>query len=198
MVFWGFLTRKSRIPPALSSWSLCSLSSRFLLISVLTANVLPTSSCVCCLIAEPPSPRPWDPPGSMYHLLCHLFYLCFFLFLCPPHDPLPWFPAFSLTPHHITESTPSRLHQLFHIYVKHTFPCLIKAIHPWKGICMCTRVRPALSPAFQQVAPAVQCYTLVKCVRVSVCVVMWKVENVLLLFFYLRKNDQFLSFNCLF
>lgn len=32
----------------------------------------PPPSCVCCLIAEPPSPRPWDPPGSMYHLLCHL------------------------------------------------------------------------------------------------------------------------------
>lgn len=52
----------------------------FFLPPVLTANVLPTSSCVCCLIAEPPSPRPRDPPGSMYHLLCPLSYRSF----CPP------------------------------------------------------------------------------------------------------------------
>ena len=41
----------------------------------------PPPSCVCCLIAEPPSPRPWDPPGSMYHLLCHLSFFSAFLLL---------------------------------------------------------------------------------------------------------------------
>lgn len=44
----------------------------------------PPPSCVCCLIAEPPSPRPWDPPGSMYHLLHHLSPLSSFLLLLSP------------------------------------------------------------------------------------------------------------------
>lgn len=42
-----------------------------------------TPSCVCCLIAEPPSPRPWDPPGSMYHLFHHLSLSSFSFLLSP-------------------------------------------------------------------------------------------------------------------
>lgn len=38
---------------------------------------------MCCLIAEPPSPRPWDPPGSMYHLLHHLSLFSFSFLLSP-------------------------------------------------------------------------------------------------------------------
>lgn len=51
----------------------------------------PPPSCVCCLIAEPPSPRPWDPPGSMYHLLHHLSLLF-------PLSSSPWFPSTYLMP----------------------------------------------------------------------------------------------------
>lgn len=72
--FWSFHWQKYNAEYQLthpSSDSALLFCLPFLLISMLTSNVLPTSSCVCCLIAEPPSPRPWDPPGSMYHLLCH-------------------------------------------------------------------------------------------------------------------------------
>lgn len=68
----ALIIRKYTISPALS---FSSLSSTFFPFSYFWCTLLmfcPPSSCVCCLIAEPPSPCPRNTPGSMYHLLCHL------------------------------------------------------------------------------------------------------------------------------
>lgn len=87
---------------------------------MLTANVLPTSFCACCLIAEPPSPRPRDPPGSMYHLLCHRsfsFFLLFALLLSSPFISLFFMSVCLFCALYITAHTshPSICHRAAHL-----------------------------------------------------------------------------------
>lgn len=95
----------------------------------------PPPSCVCCLIAEPPSPRPWDPPGSMYHLLCHLSLSLFLLLLLSSY---PYFSSSSLmsvfasmsSSHLSARFTPSHHHghsdpPTYTVYTGHSMKLLI-------------------------------------------------------------------------
>lgn len=135
---------------------------------MLTANVLPTSSCACCLIAEPPSPRPRDPPGSMYHLLHHLSLASSLSSSCSfPHLPaffsLCLFATITLQSWHPSQCT----NHFIYMSVKTSpFRHLYDPLKPYilgkVSVCV-LRVRQTLFPAFQPVATAVQCYTLVRC-----------------------------------
>lgn len=88
---------KRKLSPAFSPLVHLLFCFPFILISMRTANVFAhLPSCVCCLIAEPPSPRPWDPPGSMYHLLYHLSPSVLLLLLF-----LPLLQLLSLLPSHV-------------------------------------------------------------------------------------------------
>lgn len=123
----------------------------------------PPPSCVCCLIAEPPSPRPWDPPGSMYHLLCHLSFFLFFSFfsiflssspcfsfflssVClPPCAPLilvecshPSTTMDKVTILHMHYTLVISLNCWYILHATHKFTISTNIIRfqPWKGICM--------------------------------------------------------------